>query len=473
MIQGIFGHTFGTELSACNPVGYSSKTSGRLLPRNSREVDGRTLLAPQFCSMSLESWKESVTKASGEYSARLKSAQLTGASECSSLQEGEEQENWHSPRCNDPEKRGRFSDDPRNGLPGQAEHWLTPDVPNGGRTLAPETVASNGTNLDGVKRQVGLENQAKMWATPRALDQDSTRTESGNPSKDGKILSQQAKEWATPKSTDAEHGGPNQRHGSGSSPLPAQAAQWGTPRVTTNGGHPSPQCTGKGSRLEDQAAQWRTPTVQSPNALRGTGQDPQKRMDQGHTVNLQDQVALWGTPTSRGHKDGSCKDANVPTASFLGREAVRFQNTHPHQKTLTDGLESSPSGQTSPRLQLNVLFVEWLMGIPQDWTKPCLESIDLEPVATEFSSHSRKSFCHAREKVNEMKFQPPINTMTVGELIEQLSQFPAFLPVGIKVSDIYQDSVGREISVSKSGFGAGFKAPFLEITVHNVSHVSK
>ena len=28
---------------------------------------------------------------------------------------------------------------------------------------------------------------------------------------------------------------------------------WGTPRVTTNGGIPSPQCTGRGSRLEDQA----------------------------------------------------------------------------------------------------------------------------------------------------------------------------------------------------------------------------
>jgi hypothetical protein len=31
-----------------------------------------------------------------------------------------------------------------------------------------------------------------------------------------------------------------------------QVSQWGSPRVTTNGGSASPQCTGKGSRLEDQ-----------------------------------------------------------------------------------------------------------------------------------------------------------------------------------------------------------------------------
>ena len=36
---------------------------------------------------------------------------------------------------------------------------------------------------------------------------------------------------------------------------------WGTPRVTTNGGCGSPRCTGKGSRLEDQVAieNWPTP----------------------------------------------------------------------------------------------------------------------------------------------------------------------------------------------------------------------
>ena len=45
---------------------------------------------------------------------------------------------------------------------------------------------------------------------------------------------------------------------------------------------------------------WRTPTAQTPNSLRGKGQCPMKRMEQGHAVNLTDEVTLagWGTPTA-------------------------------------------------------------------------------------------------------------------------------------------------------------------------------
>ena len=40
------------------------------------------------------------------------------------------------------------------------------------------------------------------------------------------------------------------------------SSSWGTPRVTTNGGSPSPQCTGRGSRPEDRVAQnWPTPAA--------------------------------------------------------------------------------------------------------------------------------------------------------------------------------------------------------------------
>ena len=33
---------------------------------------------------------------------------------------------WHTPRANDPEKRGSISGDPRNGIAGQAENWAAP-----------------------------------------------------------------------------------------------------------------------------------------------------------------------------------------------------------------------------------------------------------------------------------------------------------------------------------------------------------
>ncbi len=63
--------------------------------------------------------------------------------------------------------------------------WYTPNVPNGGRTLSDGT-SQTGMTADGIKRQVGLENQARGW--------------------------------------------PNQSFGAGGMPLPAQAQQWPTPR---------------------------------------------------------------------------------------------------------------------------------------------------------------------------------------------------------------------------------------------------
>ncbi|MDF3822977.1 hypothetical protein P3G55_23990, partial [Leptospira sp. 96542] len=44
--------------------------------------------------------------------------------------------------------------------------WMTPNVPNGGRHVPPELVASKGMTEDGQKRTVGLESQSKYWATP-------------------------------------------------------------------------------------------------------------------------------------------------------------------------------------------------------------------------------------------------------------------------------------------------------------------
>lgn len=50
----------------------------------------------------------------------------------------------------------------------------------------------------------------------------------------------------------------------------------------------------KGEQLNNQVVHflsgWPTPTAQSPNSLRGKGQDPMKRKEQGHTVNLTDAI---------------------------------------------------------------------------------------------------------------------------------------------------------------------------------------
>jgi hypothetical protein len=66
-------------------------------------------------------------------------------------------------------------------------------------------------------------------------------------------------------------------------------------------------------------ASWPTPTSGTPNSLRGLGQDPEKRMEGGHQVNLQDAVRLAAWPTTRA-TDG---EKNVRTDEGAMREMAR------------------------------------------------------------------------------------------------------------------------------------------------------
>jgi hypothetical protein len=59
-------------------------------------------------------------------------------------------------------------------LPNFVEHlWYTPSVPNGGRALNDNT-SPTGTQADGTKRQIGLENQVRRWhaSAPASNDND-------------------------------------------------------------------------------------------------------------------------------------------------------------------------------------------------------------------------------------------------------------------------------------------------------------
>lgn len=93
--------------------------------------------------------------------------------------------------------------------------------------------------------------------------------------------------------------------------LGGQVRNWGTPRVTTNGGHPSPQCTGRGSRLEDQAAvaeNWPTATAsdfRSPCASEATHEKNSRPLSE--VVGRQDQES----PNTPGKPRGSLNSAWV------------------------------------------------------------------------------------------------------------------------------------------------------------------
>ena len=94
---------------------------------------------------------------------------------------------------------------------------------------------------------------------------------------------------------------------------------WGTPRVTTNGGHPSPQCTGKGSRLEDQAAMWQTPEAQN-----STGYQNQK--NGGKIERLGSQVLAWPTPNV-GEANSPCKTSQRNLSTEAGRPVQENRST--------------------------------------------------------------------------------------------------------------------------------------------------
>jgi hypothetical protein len=201
-----------------------------------------------------------------------------------------------------------------------------------------------------------LQSKAEMWATVRA----------------GKISSENPEAWDARKA-----------NGDGSTlPLAMQAINWGTPRVTTNGGCPTTK-TGKGSRLEDQASLWQTVRANEGNA--GDYQTNLSNPDKPF-VTLNGQAKAWPTPeASLGDKLTGLENQNSLA------KAVRF--SHPVQVIGMDGkppLMTDPS--TISRLRLNPAFVCWLMGWPWWWTRA--EPINCEQEETELFRSRLRSLLH-------------------------------------------------------------------------------
>ena len=117
--------------------------------------------------------------------------------------------------------------------------------------------------------------------------------------------------------------------------------------------------------------------------------------------NLEEDIASWATPTSRDHKDGDCREANVEVNGLLGRQVLQTPKAGPPSSSDTPnsprqwptatvpnehcvgrldewGGKNPWRGTKEGKKKLNPLFVEWLMGFPIGWT-------DLEPVETQSS----------------------------------------------------------------------------------------
>ena len=145
-------------------------------------------------------------------------------------------DNWTTPTATDHQK-DRMGDEAMareltrqnagKALAKDARFWLTPNVPNGGRSVSAELVASKGTTVGGQKRTVDLGSQVTHWATPKANDSEKRGNVAHRPHMPE--LVGQAQAWPTPKGTDGTKGGPNQAGSKGDLMLPSAAAQWPTP----------------------------------------------------------------------------------------------------------------------------------------------------------------------------------------------------------------------------------------------------
>lgn len=178
--------------------------------------------------------------------------------------------------------------------PGQAQYqWEPPRVIGGNNVIAgnPEELWRTPGASDGEGGIMEMRDDAagkgELWQTPKTGDSHATlhhpeRLDGGQKN----LAFQLEKNWATPRSgktTDEDPETWQKRKDAGdvaTMPLGCQVKAWGTSQVTTNAGSPSPQCTGKGSRIEDQVAEEQWPTPRTPT---GGAESAERKQELGRT----------------------------------------------------------------------------------------------------------------------------------------------------------------------------------------------
>lgn len=204
------------------------------------------------------------------------------------------------------------------------------------------------------------------WQTPRAH-------ESGdyNYQKDGRAtasLTGQAKNWPSPNVCNA-HQGQNEHDGKRGQTLKgaARGQNWGTPRVTTNGGHPSPEVTGKGSRLENQVSNWPTPSVHDTKGANGSEQMSKERphMDQLPNAVIHGQNN-WATPGCGTPNQLRGLDVHPDKRRAKGRQVNLTDQMVQFGQPDLDNFNTTGNPHASQ--VLNADWVETLMGVPKMWS---------------------------------------------------------------------------------------------------------
>jgi len=236
---------------------------------------------------------------------------------------------WPTPMAGTPAQNGNSaagnSDFSRRAEELAQAMWMTPDTPSGGRKM-PDGTTITGQTPDGRKVTVGLENQTRLWGTP--------------------------------KGSDGEKGGPNMAYSEGGTPLPAQAAQWTTPQahdVTMRGAGQKPTAKAGNACLARDATTWPTPAAR----------DHKSENSADHLKNGTGRLHMDQLPNAVAH--GFSHPA--PETALHGPKLSQLRRIW---RPLRDSLISSHGRATWRRLwasrikrRLNPIFVEQLMGWPK------------------------------------------------------------------------------------------------------------
>lgn len=184
------------------------------------------------------------------------------------------------------------------------------------------------------------------WPTPTAMDAN-RGAKDARPWDTGRPLNQIAAlaGWTTPTTRDHKDTGEvkprvqglNTVFGLRADQLGRQAnlAGWPTPTANTND-QPETQRGLENLGGAVKLSGWPTPNAGTPQSLRGNGQDPERRKEQGHQVNLKD--------------------------------AVRFLiHDQPARLTASGELLTGLAAGMTSGGQLNPAHSRWLMGLPPEW----------------------------------------------------------------------------------------------------------
>lgn len=229
----------------------------------------------------------------------------------------------------------------------------SPDLFHSDSDPSSEAWPSSGTMQNGVcfgrqtlVRHIGGSgfSSSQDWPTITAVE--GAKNAGRRRSKD-RVLNEEAKAWPTPRAHAADS---TRRMGTGGKILGEEAKNWPTPAArdhNTPNKHPSERPEVPGRKHMDQL----------PNFVQHQ----------------------WPTPLSREWKDTgdlSCLENRPPRLAYIATSSP------PALKISTCGPECSPNHR-----RLNPQFVEWLMGLPPNWT---IAKIGFGPAATELSRYKQQ-----------------------------------------------------------------------------------